>query len=818
MHPTSNHTPTHDDARRHWLAALLLRQPAGLAARLATGLARLRALPRGRRRRLQQRAAVTLAGAALILGMAGSALLAPPPVHAATITVDQINCTLANAILSANTNAGVGGCAAGSPGLDTIELQIDATLSSSAGSFYFAQSALPMITEDLIIEGNGNVIERTPNAIVMRVMTVNEANVTLRNTTIMGGNDGPGGGIYVRNGGLTLENSNIVDNIISTQGAGLFLLESDLVMTGSTLSGNEAGDEGGALFFSNSVNGKATISNSTFTDNQAEVGGAVYIASGTVDILDSVISGNDASEDGGGIHQPSGTLTVERTTLDDNTAPAYGGSISTSGDLNLSYSTVSNSNAYAGGGLFVGRSGQATISNSTFSGNHAENRGGAISFAGGKDFGQPAHVITHSTITDNTTDGDGGGIFQFGSIYNPDIELDYSIVSGNSAVGDGDEIRGDTYFINSSRNVLSDGGKTTAEAFYNFTPDPSDLNASSDQSGGIALGNILNTTPAANGGPTNTHALVSGSPAIDFATASGTPLDQRGYGRPAGAARDAGAFELGASPPVVPAIYMSTKTNGTVDGTQFNNSDILLWDGNGWTKILDGIDAHLDPVNKPKHNISAMWIDDDDDSIIMAFVQNARKVGNLPAKVEGMDLVRWDGSAWSLWFDGSDVGLTQKTPEKIDALHVLPGDTRADIFGSGTCAHYLLISTQGKGEVTGFPGGSLKFRGEDILGFCMTNQGDATAGFWHMVLDGSEAGLRPNSLDSLSANEDGTIIYFTTSKTLSLTKNGNNAVGGHSSIYTWDTNTGLFSGPHFIAADEGLKPKVNALDVKGPLP
>ena len=31
----------------------------------------------------------------------------------------------------------------------------------------------------------------------------------------------------------------------------------------------------------------------------------------------------------------------------------------------------------------------------------------------------------------------------------------------------------------------------------------------------------------------------------------------------------------------------------------------------------------------------------------------------------------FDGSAFSFWFDGSDVDLTNKTQEKIDALHVL---------------------------------------------------------------------------------------------------------------------------------------------------
>ena len=124
----------------------------------------------------------------------------------------------------------------------------------------------------------------------------------------------------------------------------------------------------------------------------------------------------------------------------------------------------------------------------------------------------------------------------------------------------------------------------------------------------------------------------------------------------------------------------------------------------------------------------------------------------VPGKVNGMDLVWWDGSAFSLWFDGEDVGLTNKTQEKIDALHVLDG-SESPIGGS--CDAYLLISTQGDGQVPNYGGGAIKFDGTDVLGFCMTNSGSSTTGFWHRVLNGRAEGMPGQALTSLSASDDG---------------------------------------------------------------
>jgi len=237
--------------------------------------------------------------------------------------------------------------------------------------------------------------------------------------------------------------------------------------------------------------------------------------------------------------------------------------------------------------------------------------------------------------------------------------------------------------------------------------------------------------------------------------------------------------------------------------------DIIKWDGSTWSMWFDGSAAGLAPTGKWKHTINAFWIPDPDgDGAIFSFTQNRRHVPDIIQPVDGMDLVRWDGSAFSFWFDGSDVDLTSKTQEKIDALHVLPGG-QSPING-GNCLSYLLISTQGPGKVRGHNGVMLKFGGEDVLGFCATALGETTTGLWHMVLDGSAQGMPRNSTDSISLSADGQTLYLTTQRAFNV----DSAAGGHSMVYAYDFATQTFSGPVFIAADHGLPKKVNGLQLE----
>jgi hypothetical protein len=260
-------------------------------------------------------------------------------------------------------------------------------------------------------------------------------------------------------------------------------------------------------------------------------------------------------------------------------------------------------------------------------------------------------------------------------------------------------------------------------------------------------------------------------------------------------------------------IYVSAENAGvTDDNLAYGPHDVLLHNGISWSKWFDGSAAGLMPNGNAKHNINALWIPDTaGDDVVMSFTQNARFVDGVSGKVDGMDLVRWDGDSFTLWFDGQDVGLNNLTKEKIDALHVLDGALSP--IGNA-CQAYLLVSTAGDGQVPNHSGGTIKFDGTDVLGFCLTNSGANTAGFWHRVLNGKAEGMPGQALINLSASDDGQTLYFTTRATFNV----DSAQGGHSMVYRYDVATTEFSGPYFSAPANGLDGRIDGLQVDGQLP
>jgi hypothetical protein len=275
--------------------------------------------------------------------------------------------------------------------------------------------------------------------------------------------------------------------------------------------------------------GTLTVSNSTFSGNNADFSGGIHNA-GTLTVSNSTFSGNSADGGGGIFNNGVGTLTVSTSTFSGNSAGNSGGGIfNNGGTLTVSTSTFSgNSAGNSGGGIF-NNGGTLTVSASTFSGNSTNinggGGGGGISIAGG------TLTVSASTFSDNSAPGTlgGGGIFNNLGTVTVSATIIANSPSGNNCSGTGLTSQGD--------NISSDGTCFSASGPNNdrLTLDPL-LNA---------LGN--------NGGPTQTHALQNGSPAIDAVTVNTCPppaTDQRGNGfnRPAGAACDIGAFELGATP------------------------------------------------------------------------------------------------------------------------------------------------------------------------------------------------------------------------------------------------------------------------------
>jgi uncharacterized repeat protein (TIGR01451 family) len=205
-----------------------------------------------------------------------------------------------------------------------------------------------------------------------------------------------------------------------------------------------------------------------------------------------------------------------------------------------------------------------------------------------------------------------------------------------------------------------------------------------------------------------------------------------------------------ATPTPVPGadlLYLSSSSDGTAGGVSFADEDILTYDSGSaaWSLYFDGSDVGISANLDAFQRLS--------DGSILLSLSAAASIGSL-GTVDDSDLVRFvptslgttTAGTFEFYFDGSDVGLTTNT-EDIDAVVRLP-DGR------------LLFSTEGGFTVPGLSGGD-----EDLILFTPTALGTATSGTWSLYFDGSDVGLNTtNNEDVVGAWIDDATgdIYLTT--------------------------------------------------------
>ena len=201
-------------------------------------------------------------------------------------------------------------------------------------------------------------------------------------------------------------------------------------------------------------------------------------------------------------------------------------------------------------------------------------------------------------------------------------------------------------------------------------------------------------------------------------------------------------------------VYVSSSSTGTVGGISFADEDIMAFNTgtSSWAMYFDGSDVGV------TNNTDAFSIMDDG-SIIMSFSNSTTSVPGV-GTVEDRDLVRFiptslgatTSGSFELYFDGSDVGLTS-TSQDIDAVDVLPDGS-------------LIVSVLGSTSVVS---GTAD---EDLLRFTPTSLGANTSGSWSAYFDGSDVGL------STSSSEDVYGTWVDTNGDIYLTTLGSFAVTG----------------------------------------
>ena len=196
------------------------------------------------------------------------------------------------------------------------------------------------------------------------------------------------------------------------------------------------------------------------------------------------------------------------------------------------------------------------------------------------------------------------------------------------------------------------------------------------------------------------------------------------------------------------AFTFSLRDAATVGGVSVANEDIVSYDGAGhFSLAFDGSDVGL-----AGYRIDAFaWLDSD----TLLFSVDADRANILPGMtgpIDDSDVVRFDASSlgattagtFSMYFDGSDVGLTQSAAD-VDGFELL-SDGR------------IVISTTGTVSVS-----SPSARDEDLLAFTPSALGQTTTGTFALYFDGSDVGLgdSPEDIDAVSVDASGKLFLST---------------------------------------------------------
>jgi hypothetical protein len=476
--------------------------------------------------------------------------------YSATVT----DCTIGNNIAN---NAGAIDNVSGQVTLDGTIIENDSDTNELSGMFTGS--------DDFIDDQSGNFYDSTNvdqyNGVADGIPILGPLNYFggPTETMLLSLNPGaePGGGAFTAPNGTTIntdqrgqprpENASSDVGAVQTDGAD-YVLSPSPVLVVNTLSDNSSPGEGllslpEAIGLAETSPGDRTI---TFDPALTADGpqtidltnGSLYLNddSGTLDIIgpgaglltidmpssycSTVVNEGSAELDGltisgnsngGGIENQWGTLQLKECTISGNVG-AWGGGIYNRGILDLTDSTISGNTANDnGGGIYNYRDGSADIVDCTISGNQAvSGEGGGI-----YNYDTSVLVLTDSTIAGNSAP-EGGGVFNS----NGPQTIDGSIIANNS----GGDLAGS---FTGTNNLIGDA------TIASISPSSeTNLQASAYLGALNYYGGSTETMPPLNGSP----AMGAGAVFNDD-TGNAIVTDQRGFPLPTSSAPNIGSFQ-----------------------------------------------------------------------------------------------------------------------------------------------------------------------------------------------------------------------------------------------------------------------------------
>ena len=400
---------------------------------------------------------------------------------------DNSTVTVVGGEISSNTSAGVEQTASGGGGLytnnSTVTLdKVTITGNKAINDFRNDGGGILAAGSDLTITGSTITKNTAPDCGGGLFLSHTNANIT--GSTIEGNQAKKGAGVYLNDSPDVAEadctgshTHNITDtkinrNTASSMGGGMYVGQSNVTLTGSTLDGNvttdKTGGQGGAIVAYSA--GDITLDSTTVTNNDAAAGGGIYslgtavsdthitlrnntkftgntAASGAgiylahslgnnilLELSDSAIDNNTASSGGGGIFAYNGVqINANKASFNGNKA-ASGAGIYLYGQNNkvmaeLTDSFIDNNIASDwGGGIFAYNGAEVKANNTSISNNKGGNAGGLLVWNNSS-----AELSNGSKVIGNTaTNGNGGGVYAInGTVTATDCDIIHNTATGN---------------------------------------------------------------------------------------------------------------------------------------------------------------------------------------------------------------------------------------------------------------------------------------------------------------------------------------------------------------------------------------------------
>ena len=270
-------------------------------------------------------------------------------------------------------------------------------------------------------------------------VAISNISITYSKTEVINSaNSADGGAIYSTTidklSNVSIRGASAYKNTGDVNGGAIYLKDAitlnNVTVVGSRASTDSGTSRGGAAYFARTNNGPRGVSvfNSSFEENNADLGGGLYFEKVTAYIYGTSFEGNVANEDGGALYS-----------LND--------------DEYIYTSTFKHNSAKRGGAIFS-QDGHIQISDSTLEFNTAEQKGGAIYYNYDKRGGQS--ILLRVNLLNNTA-FQGSAMYgtQFSKMSLTDVTLLDNQANSNK-------------FIEKAVGVDKDGRSYTSAVFLGF--------------------------------------------------------------------------------------------------------------------------------------------------------------------------------------------------------------------------------------------------------------------------------------------------------------------------------------------------------------